>query len=399
VRPTFNIFDFSLMSLEDFQDNELATSVLSTINSFGNDFIPQKIDVYEPLKVKYDPDNLGNAIKLWLNEKNAKRCVDDFGEAAGQVLMAKKRGHKVEYMMTWHKGKEPQFNAFSVGVDIQYFTSDERLEYFLDMCKQLIRILNPVHGKLCNCKYSDWGEPINLQVRLPDVLWVTLLGKPYIQMFGREKILSTPCYRVEELGEDLIWLQATKSVFEPVPQEVKNAIKEHLCKDAFVWDGKDYRHYKDGVVPDFDFSAVTLDSTKQSLQPQWVKTTMVNFDDKRRMELLGIDSPKYRGGVVRFQNLDASRLKMLIDEGFASVEDAQHHSPSLGEVFKYIQQYPEFMASGYAVSPRRSDYRISIDGVMGKVDVDSDAYNDFIRLFNAADEFESTDGFCRAWFE
>lgn len=51
-------------------------------------------------------------------------------------------------------------------------------------------------------------------------------------------------------------IQATESLFEAVPDEVKANIKMHLGEDAFVWNNKPVRGYKDGKVPKFDFSGV-----------------------------------------------------------------------------------------------------------------------------------------------
>jgi hypothetical protein len=259
MKPTFETIGFELQSVKDFQNEDVAKAVLSTINSFGLDFIPQKYDIYEPEKFKYNPNDIENVVKLWLNEENARKVAKEHGVAAGQVLLKKKAGHKVSYMMMWDKGREARFNNFIISVDIKYFKDKHRQKRFLDLSRQIMLILEPVHGRISNRMFPDWYEALNLHVRLPDILWVTLFGKPYIDLFGREKILSTPCYKVEEINHDLIWLQATENLFEPVPNEVKNAIKTHLGADAFVWDGRDYRYYKPELVPKFDFSALTID--------------------------------------------------------------------------------------------------------------------------------------------
>jgi len=106
---------------------------------------------------------------------------------------------------------------------------------------------------------------------LPNITWGTIFGEPYINMFGKEKLLNTPCYKTETIGEKAVFLQASESIFNPVEENIKNKIKKYLDEDAFVWGGKDYRSYKTGKVPEFDFSEILYDKAKLIIEPQ-VKT-------------------------------------------------------------------------------------------------------------------------------
>jgi hypothetical protein len=42
---------------------------------------------------------------------------------------------------------------------------------------------------------------------IPDVYWLTFFGPPYVKLFGRERLLSAPAYKVEELSYGGISLQ------------------------------------------------------------------------------------------------------------------------------------------------------------------------------------------------
>lgn len=87
-------------------------------------------------------------------------------------------------------------------------------------------------------------------------------------MFGRERLLSTPCHSVHTIGDNIVALQLTDNLFEPIPPSVRSTVKKHLREDAFVEEGKLYRTYNSGKVPKFDFSNVLFDGTKPIVEPQ-----------------------------------------------------------------------------------------------------------------------------------
>lgn len=125
-----------------------------------------------------------------------------------------------------------------------------------------------------------------------------------------------------------------------------------------------------------------------------------NQKDRRRCALLNITGTYVNGGIEHFDNLSADTLQTLIDEGFADPDDTQNNSPSLQEILDFIREYPDFKAHGYAVSPERSDYRVSLEGVEGTVYRPSDAFSAFVETFDGADTFEiSKSGNCYAWYD
>lgn len=264
---TFDLVDLTIMSLKDFENVELATNVIKKINEYGKDFIPNVYGLYQPLKDKYDPNNVNEVVQLWMNEENNVNNVQDF-YSAGQLLMEKKRGHKVSYQMRWEKDNQARFNFFNLSIDSKYIKNDNAFQKFISLCNDLILLLEPVHGEIVNLAFPGWEAPKNLQVRHPEINWTVFFGKPYIDLFGREKLLSTPCHSVHTIGENMIALQLTDSLFEPIPPSVRSTVKKHLGEDAFVEEGKSYRSYNSGKVPKFDFSNVLFDRTKPIVEPQ-----------------------------------------------------------------------------------------------------------------------------------
>lgn len=95
----------------------------------------------------------------------------------------------------------------------------------------------------------------SLQVRrfLPQLQWATVFGRPYVNLFGREKLLSAPAAVVEELGEDTIFIQLTPKVTDVANDlegyfALRSRVKDHIGSDAFFDPAKGPIGYR---VPEF----------------------------------------------------------------------------------------------------------------------------------------------------
>jgi hypothetical protein len=77
-----------------------------------------------------------------------------------------------------------------------------------------------------------------LQQRIPDLFWATVLGGPYVEMFGRDRLLSAPAFSAESLSNETVLLQTTEKLTDveqhsDVFNEARSRIKAHLGRDAF----------------------------------------------------------------------------------------------------------------------------------------------------------------------
>ena len=97
---------------------------------------------------------------------------------------------------------------------------------------------------------------MDLKQRIPDLYWATVLGAPYLEMFGKNNILSAPAYSARSLSNDQIILQMTENLTDvekhpEVFDEVRSRVKDHLGKEAFFDIGNEASHvYR---VPTFKF--------------------------------------------------------------------------------------------------------------------------------------------------
>lgn len=68
-------------------------------------------------------------------------------------------------------------------------------------------------------------------------------------------------------------------------------------------------------------------------------------------------------GIKYFILLDVFRLEKLVELKLIDLNQAQNLSPTVARFFKFMKKYPMTAAHGYAVSPNRDDYRVSIEGI------------------------------------
>jgi hypothetical protein len=92
--------------------------------------------------------------------------------------------------------------------------------------------------------------------RLPDILWGQVFGPAYVRLFGLEKLLSAPAYKVEQLGPETVYIQLSESLFDmhdryaevdAVRQQVKQHLDDNIFFDARNPEGHVYR------TPVFEF--------------------------------------------------------------------------------------------------------------------------------------------------
>lgn len=107
--------------------------------------------------------------------------------------------------------------------------------------------------------------------------------------------------------------------------------------------------------------------------------------------LFGEDYNKesYMGGIRYFDGIDYDTLSWLVDSGYADPDDCQNSSPSIGDFLNDTDIYKANVSfDGYAVSPERNDYRVSIDTINIIVPFDdAEMLSYFIELYHSADEF------------
>lgn len=125
-----------------------------------------------------------------------------------------------------------------------------------------------------------------------------------------------------------------------------------------------------------------------------------NKDYHLRDSIVGIefDWTNKQNDIAYFANLDVRTLEKLITNDFIDPNDAQNEAPDVRDIFKFMSNYPQVLASGYLVGPNRDDYRISIDGLkVPNKYVSAEVKSQFLKFCSNADELDKDHDLMSWW--
>jgi hypothetical protein len=230
---------FVLMSTADFEDRALGDKIVRFLLSLPAPFKPTLFDAYEP--VTRAVTSADAIVDLLVNEGGPRT-----GPRSGTLLLEADK--TVGYQVFWRKTQRPGFS--SVGGSIEDVQNETILTTWIDHMRSLVEIVNPAYGEIKSVPVTH-TTPLNLQVRLPEVPPISIYGKDYVELFGRDKIETAPFLEISKIGA-CYWLVAHRTVTEDVPDAKRAEIRNHFGADAFMPDGR--WKLRDGRAPTFDLS-------------------------------------------------------------------------------------------------------------------------------------------------
>jgi hypothetical protein len=221
------------------------------------------MDVYSPAKAHlFNVEQYDLAYELLINQvMNDKKLQAGYPLLDGILILENGKRNKNNYTVSWKKSKKNIYNYITVNVHISYFANKYSLSEFIATCESLLMLFNPIKARIYNMSFDAWRQLYDYSVMHPELVWKEYFGMPYIELFGREALLSTPCYRTEELRNGMISLQLTDDPMIDVPYEARQTVKQHLGEFAFVMEGRDYKttvHISMAKAPKLDFMNVRL---------------------------------------------------------------------------------------------------------------------------------------------
>lgn len=129
----------------------------------------------------------------------------------------------------------------------------------------------------------------------------------------------------------------------------------------------------------------------------------LSIADQRDQIIFGEDfnPKKYMGGLRRFDNLSLDQINQLDELGAINRNDCQNNAPSAGEMIDFLRSRDTegWYVHGYCISPERSDFRISFEGVVKKSSPTRKDIIDFAKRFKWADEFDIDENGLRCWYD
>ena len=107
----------------------------------------------------------------------------------------------------------------------------------------------------------------------------------------------------------------------------------------------------------------------------------------------------YVGGIRRFEGVSYDDCQELYRLCVLDPTDRQNSAPCVKDIVEFLRAHPNFRAHGYAVSPKREDYRVSFEGVSCNKNYTLEDVWDFFDLFTYPDELRIDKDGIYCWFD
>lgn len=182
-------------------------------------YVPERFGNYEPIRLEFTPDDIDSVVKYW-----------------DWPFLAKRRKPRMLGSVFMHIGKVPVHGSIKIELEWKAIYQVEIVRFFKEVSAQFEAEFGFLHLTRTN-EYLGVTTH-DLRKNIPDLYWATILGKAYVELFGRDRIKSCPASYIEELSNDQSYVQLSDDVIdvEKKPQEIfqaTNLVKKHLNSNAF----------------------------------------------------------------------------------------------------------------------------------------------------------------------
>ncbi len=232
-----------VLTAKNLESRKRGREFLKLLMQTNPDLLPEFYNYYEPINIPYDIQHVDEVLNAWQ-----------------QSILFRRRG-KPRLLGMVFVGRGPRVGHHSISLDVAagYFRQPEKVAATLNLMRELcnwcqpnfayLHFLQPQEvelGRLTRTTSPSgrtgkrWRLSIGREIfsYLPDLYWLTIFGPPYVKLFGRERLLSAPAYRVEELPYGMVWIQLSESPLDMRDRydelhAQRQAIKAHLNQNAF----------------------------------------------------------------------------------------------------------------------------------------------------------------------
>lgn len=218
-----NNIDIIIRGFGPYGDIKSGEEFFQILEISGDKYIPTRIGLEDPLRYVY---SLNNAKKIWV--------ASDANSTYGGILF----NNKLMFgSIEWNKKNNS--NMFMMSIVSKCISTVKDIEILISIVKKVFLWCNGVYGNVRHASNSIYTPGLDYKTCLGGITWINLFGKPYVDMFGRDVILTAPC-KVEEFADNCFILSTAEKPIRVNPDllEVQERVKNHLGKDAFCRKGE-----------------------------------------------------------------------------------------------------------------------------------------------------------------
>jgi hypothetical protein len=263
--------NLSVLSPRSLYDPVEFLESVRTLCELLPEITPEKWDWYEPLR---NPFRVNNMIEMI--PTNGKNCETTYWK---RTRKPKAEG---SFDVRWRSAVPRVLDSHShvdFAVELGQVSQDSLVHWLKTQSHRsrahialIDTIVESRRGFLQENEMAPYGGHLYLVTHvlrhwLPDVFWGTVFGAPYVALFAKDRLLSAPVAVVEEIADDMIYVQLTEKLTDVVDAEpsvaaARAAFKRHVAVDAFYESAHGYSlHDSEAVgdvfvVPEFELDKI-----------------------------------------------------------------------------------------------------------------------------------------------
>lgn len=215
-------------------------------------WIPDKWGHYEPIRGVYSQDAHDAIVGAWTEERPAGS-----GRSRNSILFRKRTPQALVHVST-SRTQVPLLNWVSFDLAAKPFSVDDGAERLVEIMLAIVRWSDAVYATACHSRQAhNRSVGGTLLLRLQRLDWLTFFGEPYVEMFGRSRLLNAPCHQVREISGGVVMLATPR----PDSSELTRSdaflleLEQYLDRNGFAGYGYPEVPCR---VPHFDLSGTVI---------------------------------------------------------------------------------------------------------------------------------------------
>ncbi|MEW6736291.1 MAG: hypothetical protein AB1489_33670 [Acidobacteriota bacterium] len=222
--------DIGILSPKPLSSRQEGREFLSLLCNSLPEFIPERYGNHEPIRKKFNVEQIEDILNSW---KWPFLWTRQHPSVEGNIWMRDTRAHGTIYISAESRWLdlikiEEFFKQVSILVNTDF-------AYIHILTKQEAKSV--IEDELL-MPFRQGVTTHLLRKYLPNICWGTVLGPPYVRLFGRKQIFSAPAYKVVELAQETFYIQLSENLSDLKSRyseidAVRQQVKKHLNNNAF----------------------------------------------------------------------------------------------------------------------------------------------------------------------
>ncbi len=235
-------YNLSIVSKYSFLESSNYLAAVQLHCDMLPEYMPMKWGWTEPRK-PFDPYNIeqlvhpnGNTETVFWRRTGKDRAYGYW------MLGSSKWNHHGRICLEVHKPThQEKLLAYLKAASVMNEADIGALDSNVDKGKELARFVYHLPNGVTSIQTISAGIDLSthtLRHWLPDMPWAVVFGSAYVRLFGKERLLSCPAYKVEDIGAEMVFIQLTPNMedihakYDEVVQ-ARALAKQHLGEECF----------------------------------------------------------------------------------------------------------------------------------------------------------------------